>query len=141
MIRSSKHSIKFTNSGKQKVLSEFINCYKNAMEFYVNYLWNTKIINDTINTAVDKSNALKTDTAKRMSDYRNNLTLNEEQKNEKISSLTKEYRTEKYKLQNDINEALKAASDKAVESATKLQAALKEEQSSAKMKIETMMNS
>ena len=101
----------------------------------------TKIINDAINTAVDKSNTLKTDTAKRMSDYRNNLTLNEEQKNEKISSLTKEYRTEKYKLQNDINATLQAASDKAVESAAKLQAALKDEQSSAKMKIETMMNS
>ena len=46
MIRSSKHSIKFSNSGKQKVLSEFVNLYKNAMEFYVNYLWNTTIIND-----------------------------------------------------------------------------------------------
>ena len=47
MIRSSKHSIKFANSGKQKVLSEFIDLYKNVMEFYVNYLWNAKLINDT----------------------------------------------------------------------------------------------
>lgn len=43
MIRSSKHTIKFANDGKKVLLSEFVDCYKSALEFYVSYLWKTRI--------------------------------------------------------------------------------------------------
>ena len=44
MIRSSKHTLKFTNSGKLKLVKEFIDAYGKAIEFYTNYLWTTKIV-------------------------------------------------------------------------------------------------
>jgi transposase len=46
MFRSSKHSIKFANDGKKSVLSEFVDCYKSALEFYVSYLWDSRIEHD-----------------------------------------------------------------------------------------------
>ncbi len=46
MIRSSKHSIRFANDGKKSLISEFVDCYKVALEFYVSYLWNTRIEHD-----------------------------------------------------------------------------------------------
>lgn len=46
MIRSSKHSVKFANGGKQELLSMFVDCYKDALEFYVSYLWDSRIEHD-----------------------------------------------------------------------------------------------
>ena len=43
MIRSSRHTLKFSNSGKLKILSEFVDLYKEALEFYVNYFWSNRI--------------------------------------------------------------------------------------------------
>lgn len=57
MIRSSKHSVKFANGGKQELLSMFVNCYKDALEFYVSYLWNSRIEHDGY--LLDDSNAAK----------------------------------------------------------------------------------
>jgi len=43
MIRSSKHTLKFANKGKLEQLSTFVDEYKCALEFYINYLWLNKI--------------------------------------------------------------------------------------------------
>lgn len=43
MIRSSRHTLKFANSGKMKILSEFLDLYKSALEFYIGYLWSNRI--------------------------------------------------------------------------------------------------
>lgn len=43
MIRSSKHTLKFANSGKMKILSEFVELYKTALEFYIDYLWSNRL--------------------------------------------------------------------------------------------------
>lgn len=45
MTRSSKHSLKYTNKEKMKVLSEFVDEYKRALIFYINFLWNNRIEN------------------------------------------------------------------------------------------------
>lgn len=43
MIRCSKHTLKFANSGKLKILSEFVDLYKQALVFYIDYMWNNRI--------------------------------------------------------------------------------------------------
>jgi transposase len=42
-IKTSKHNISDLNFGKNKLLQSFIKEYKNAVRYYVNYLWNNKI--------------------------------------------------------------------------------------------------
>ena len=44
MIRSSKHTIKFTNSNKQNSLNLLFPEFKTALSFYVDYLWSNKTI-------------------------------------------------------------------------------------------------
>lgn len=44
ITRSSKHSVKFANKGKQKHLSSFVDEYKKALVFYISYLWNTRLV-------------------------------------------------------------------------------------------------
>jgi transposase len=44
ITRSSKHSVKFTNKGKLFNLSSFVDEYKNALVFYISYLWNTRLV-------------------------------------------------------------------------------------------------
>lgn len=45
-IKTSTHRIIDLNLGKDSSLSEFISDYRLAVKFYVNYLWNNKIITD-----------------------------------------------------------------------------------------------
>ena len=40
MIRSSSHSLKFTNKVKQEVLLDFISRYKEMVGKYINIIWN-----------------------------------------------------------------------------------------------------
>lgn len=40
MIRSSKHTLKFANPGKQRVLSQFVAEYKELVRKFVNIIWN-----------------------------------------------------------------------------------------------------
>ena len=44
MIRSSKHSIKRSNKNKKDILSFFLQEYGKALNYYIDYLWNTEII-------------------------------------------------------------------------------------------------
>ena len=39
-IKTSKHSLSELNIGKKNKLKEFISDYQNAVNYYVNYLWN-----------------------------------------------------------------------------------------------------
>ena len=49
MIKTSKHSIKFSNTEKINKINDFINQYQIATQFYINILWNRKfIVNDII---------------------------------------------------------------------------------------------
>ena len=43
IVKSSTHTTKFTNTGKQVVLSDFLIEYNRAIWWYVDYLWTTKI--------------------------------------------------------------------------------------------------
>ena len=43
ITRSSKHSVKFANKGKLEQLSSFVDEYKNALVFYISYLWNNRL--------------------------------------------------------------------------------------------------
>jgi len=43
MIRSSKLSLKFMNTNKRDRYNEFLLDYNHAVQFYINYLWNTEI--------------------------------------------------------------------------------------------------
>lgn len=43
MVRSSKHTLKFTNKGKLEQLSKFVDEYKQGLEYYISYLWNTRL--------------------------------------------------------------------------------------------------
>lgn len=43
-IKTSKHKIDNLNLGKKKALLSFIKEYKNAVRYYVDYLWNNKIV-------------------------------------------------------------------------------------------------
>ena len=40
-VRSTAHSLKFANLGKQAVVADFIYEYRKAVDVYINYLWNT----------------------------------------------------------------------------------------------------
>ena len=40
MIRSSKHTLRFSNQGKQEILKNFIDEYRSLVKKYVNILWN-----------------------------------------------------------------------------------------------------
>jgi transposase len=45
MIRSTKHHfLSYTNTSKIVVLNEFLNEYRNAVQFYIDYLWNNDIL-------------------------------------------------------------------------------------------------
>lgn len=43
-IKTSKHSTKFANSGKNVALSTFLNDYRTAVEFYIDHFWVNKIV-------------------------------------------------------------------------------------------------
>jgi len=43
MIKTSKHAIKFANPGKQLKLQEFLRVYNLALQFYIDYFWETRI--------------------------------------------------------------------------------------------------
>lgn len=43
MIRSSKLSLKFMNTNKRDRYNEFLLDYNHAVQFYINYLWDTEI--------------------------------------------------------------------------------------------------
>ena len=43
-IKTSKHSLSELNIGKKNKLKEFISDYQNAVNYYVNYLWNNKVV-------------------------------------------------------------------------------------------------
>lgn len=43
MIRTSSHSTKFTNKKKLALYTEFLSVYRDAVSFYVDYLWSTKV--------------------------------------------------------------------------------------------------
>jgi transposase len=43
MVRSSKHNLTFSNQSKLCVVSEFVDLYKDAVLFYIDYLWSTRI--------------------------------------------------------------------------------------------------
>jgi transposase len=42
LIRTAKHSTKFSNKGKLEVLSAFLDEYNRAVQFYVDYFWTAK---------------------------------------------------------------------------------------------------
>lgn len=42
LIRTSRHSIKFTNTGKREVLCRILTEYRDAVNFYIKHYWNTK---------------------------------------------------------------------------------------------------
>lgn len=43
LIRTAKHTTKFSNTGKLNVLSAFLDEYDLAVKYYVDYFWNSKI--------------------------------------------------------------------------------------------------
>ena len=43
LIRTAKHTTKFSNNGKLEVLSAFLDEYDLAVQFYVDYFWSSKI--------------------------------------------------------------------------------------------------
>lgn len=43
LIRTAKHTTKFSNKGKLEVLSAFLDEYNLAVQFYVDYFWSSKI--------------------------------------------------------------------------------------------------
>ena len=44
IIKSSQHNIKFANKGKQLILNEFLTEYNRVLWWFVDYLWENKII-------------------------------------------------------------------------------------------------
>jgi transposase len=44
IIKTSQHSTKFANTGKQDILSEFLTEYDRMIWWFVDYLWETKIV-------------------------------------------------------------------------------------------------
>ena len=43
LVRSSKHSIKFANTGKQALLRSILTEYRDAVNFYIDYLWTNRV--------------------------------------------------------------------------------------------------
>ena len=58
IIKSSQHNIKFANIGKQLILKEFITEYDRVLWWFVDYLWNNKIIWGNNRTLDIKNNKL-----------------------------------------------------------------------------------
>ena len=43
IIRTSRHSLKFTNPGKKQFLHAFLEEYRTAVQRYIDFLWNNRI--------------------------------------------------------------------------------------------------
>jgi len=43
-IKSSKHTLKFANSGKHTMLADFLQEARKALQFYIDYLWSNQIV-------------------------------------------------------------------------------------------------
>ena len=45
MIRSTKHYLNSCNAGKKKVISDFLKDYRDAVQSYIDYIWDHKFTN------------------------------------------------------------------------------------------------
>ena len=59
-IKTSKHSTKFANSGKNVALSTFLNDYRTAVEFYIDHFWVNKMsVSDSSRQAIFQNELLQ----------------------------------------------------------------------------------